>query len=972
MSNVSYGSLTIVDITDLGEFSVYPMSNLPISVVSDPNTSTYTPNWANNNLIIEPVCYYAGSSVTPTSVTYTVQVNSGVAGAISAANGEAKDGNKLKVTSNRFSDASIDMITYYVTATYREPDSGQILTAMGQITYSVIRQLLKNKTCTITGGNVFKYGTTGTISGANTITLTGTVTNVTISKWQYKKADGTWADYPNGTITGGTLTVTNTDAIFNNDVAVIKLTTSDENVYDICQIVNLRDGAAGTSTISAVLTNDSQMIPCDSNGNPTATAFDDAVTTIKVYNGGNDDTSSWTITATPSSGVTGSWNSSTKTYTVTGLTTDAGSVTFNGTKTGQQPIVKQFDLVKVTVGKDGTSPTIYTLEPSTLAMNRDINNAYTPNTVTFRAYSQTGNASRSAYSGRFKIYVNGSSTASYSSSTNESSYTYTPSGGTTSTIKCDLYVAGGGGSPVDTQTIVITSDGQTGATGNGISETVVEYANGGTNGTNSATVTGWQSTIPSVAANNYLWTRTTYKYTDSDDVVSYSVSKTGANGTSVSITSTEIKYVQTSTNTQPGADAGWATTIPETLTPEYYLWTRTIVNYSNGSSTTSYSVAKNGKNGSNGTSTVNVVAGNYSDTIPCTSGGLTTAAYTITIPFRGYQGTSAKYTSATVSGDIYGASTSAKVTPTITNATSSAEGKIVYSLPASALIGSTAATKSGEITITYTVTNGTTSAGSTTLATVTQKYTWVKTNAATNGSNAIILDIYAPNGDIIRNGVNTVTLTARLINGTAVQTSNVSYQWYKYNSLSNNSDKYDSISNASTANLNVEGKDVDGYASFKCVATYSSKTYTAYYSVRDLDDPLQVTVVSSIGDKITNGVGKGYIYPIVRQAGTEIDAMPEIVDNVSKVSSGKTECYLIDHNETAFNDKIKYMKYESGMWKRQTEGRQTSCTYEWTFRDKDGNAVSYCGATSSSSPILYVSGSLIDKKIIFDIKVTKA
>lgn len=71
--------------------------------------------------------------------------------------------------------------------------------------------------------------------------------------------------------------------------------------------------------------------------------------------------------------------------------------------------------------------------------------------------------------------------------------------------------------------------GQTGATGRGISSTVTEYQSSTSNTT---VPTGtWTTTIPSVDAGKYLWTRITINYTSGDPTVSYSVAKQGATGT---------------------------------------------------------------------------------------------------------------------------------------------------------------------------------------------------------------------------------------------------------------------------------------------------------------------------------------------------------------------------------------------------------------------------------------------------------
>ena len=70
---------------------------------------------------------------------------------------------------------------------------------------------------------------------------------------------------------------------------------------------------------------------------------------------------------------------------------------------------------------------------------------------------------------------------------------------------------------------------------------------------------------------------------------------TGATGNGVS--STVVNYgISTSGTTQPSS---WGTSIPSVPSGQY-LWTRTIMNYTNGSSTTFFSVAKMGETGARG------------------------------------------------------------------------------------------------------------------------------------------------------------------------------------------------------------------------------------------------------------------------------------------------------------------------------------------------------------------------------------
>ena len=142
--------------------------------------------------------------------------------------------------------------------------------------------------------------------------------------------------------------------------------------------------------------------------------------------------------------------------------------------------------------------------------------------------------------------------------------------------------------------------GKAGADGKGISSTVVTYQ-ASTSGTTVPTGT-WGATIPSVSANQYLWTRTIVTYTDGTTSTSYSIGKMGANGATGAagkgIKSTAVTY-QASTSGTTVPTGTWDTTIPS-VSANQYLWTRTIITYTDGTTSTSYSIGKMGANGATG------------------------------------------------------------------------------------------------------------------------------------------------------------------------------------------------------------------------------------------------------------------------------------------------------------------------------------------------------------------------------------
>ena len=146
--------------------------------------------------------------------------------------------------------------------------------------------------------------------------------------------------------------------------------------------------------------------------------------------------------------------------------------------------------------------------------------------------------------------------------------------------------------------------------GRGVKSTKVEYQ-ASTSGTTAPSGT-WSPTVPTVANGSYLWTRTTITYTSGDPSVGYSVARmgvngakgdkgetgqTGVSGTSVTVKSTAVSYgVSSSASTKP---TSFSPTMP-TVAQGQYLWTKTVVTYSDGKSTETFTYAFQGVNGAKG------------------------------------------------------------------------------------------------------------------------------------------------------------------------------------------------------------------------------------------------------------------------------------------------------------------------------------------------------------------------------------
>lgn len=214
---------------------------------------------------------------------------------------------------------------------------------------------------------------------------------------------------------------------------------------------------AGKQGLTANLSNDSHLVPTDADGNNGN--FTGCETTMSIYKMGVDDSANWTVAANPSSGVTGSLSG--KTYTVTAMSVDSGYVDLTASRTGYPSLTLRFTIAKA---KGGAA---FWLVSSADAIQKSQAGVYTPSTITF-----TGKRSASAgvigdYAGRFIIAetTDGSAyTDKYTSASNETSKTYTPSAGIKA-LRCRLYLAGGTSTLLDEEIIPIVVDGPTGPTG---------------------------------------------------------------------------------------------------------------------------------------------------------------------------------------------------------------------------------------------------------------------------------------------------------------------------------------------------------------------------------------------------------------------------------------------------------------------------------------------------------------------------
>ena len=151
-----------------------------------------------------------------------------------------------------------------------------------------------------------------------------------------------------------------------------------------------------------------------------------------------------------------------------------------------------------------------------------------------------------------------------------------------------------------TTTNPICSTGSTGETGIGVKSAAEQYYLS----TSYSTPTGgsWQTSVPAWQDGKYIWTRVVITYTDNTYTETDPVCVTGGKGPSgndgVGISAVDVLfYLSTSSSSLEGG--AWSTTSPAWENGKY-LWTKTKVTYTNGSTWESDPVCITGSQGKTG------------------------------------------------------------------------------------------------------------------------------------------------------------------------------------------------------------------------------------------------------------------------------------------------------------------------------------------------------------------------------------
>lgn len=225
-----------------------------------------------------------------------------------------------------------------------------------------------------------------------------------------------------------------------------------------------------------------------------------------------------------------------------------------------------------------------------------------------------------------------------------------------------------------------------------------------------------------------------------------------------------------------------------------------------------------------------------------------------------------------------------------------------------------------------------------------------------SGKNAVLFQIYSPDGNVILNDKNNVTLKTILTDGDLVVNDGISYQWYVYKEGS-----YVLIDGTIDDSYLVIPSMVESCATFKCTANYNDKFYDAFATVIDKNDPIEIKLVSSIGTQIINGSGVvGAVYALVYQNNEEIDSIKTTTFLEISPTDAKEGDYFYKLNKESKT--VTLMKYENNQWINAPTSDLPLGEYKWYRTDKNGKSM------DESSPfkfgkVIYIDETFIDTNL---------
>lgn len=876
MSTYTSNSITITDSLDNINLELFVSSNLPNTQVF--SNGTYSPSWETTKLVLAPSVYVRNKLLANPEITWQRRVGGGEY-TNQFVSGESILNGVLTVNKNILNTSSAKIVTYKCSVTYGGITRSEEMTFSLNVIGADGKDGADGASVSIKGSAYTKETSYTVGSNYALYSNSGTTTQITSA------ANG------DAYLVGGYLFVYsgNSDNKFQcvgniKGVGITSITGPVSSGLRDVYTIHYSDG----TTTSYTVTNGASVKSLDLYSSTYAVSYDDK--------GNLKNASDIILTAHQQN------STSPVTWTVT------EGVTLSGTGNVRTLAANTFnnkDSVQVSISADGISDTVTIVKVQDGAAGPKGESSF----IAYNDSESTPNAPTGA----------GNTNGWHTNMTDTSIWM---------SIKVGTDISSGSwGSPVKIK----------GYDGKGITSTSITYQ---VSNFGSIIPTGtWDTTLPSVGESQYLWTRTVMTFSDGTSSTGYSVGGVGADGAKGAdgrgIKTTTVTYqAGTSGTTEPTGT--WSANIPA-VAANQYLWSRTVLTYTDNTTSTSYSVGRMGASGVDG---YTVVLTNDAHTFAgSTTAAIAGSASCNVIAYKG--STQMAATIGTITG-----------IPTGMSATISNNGTVSASFTVSVTTSMT--TRNGTLIVPVTVDG----------KTFNKVFSYSLALKGDTGASSVLFEIYSDTGFVFHDEEEIILKLQKLYGATNIALgSGTTVQWSKLvNDSWTNTWKYDSGDTTNVAatgeTLVVRASEINGSQLYRCVLTYGGKTYSDVVTITNKTDVYQSKIVS-LGGNVLHGGEKGIIaYASMFYEADEVDKMlcPIYLEGSTPVEG--QIYYVLEGNSVVTK------KYSSGAWANDNAIKQ-EYMYSWFILDK------YTGQQQSigSGKVIYITNEIISQSGIIQCKI---
>ena len=201
---------------------------------------------------------------------------------------------------------------------------------------------------------------------------------------------------------------------------------------------------------------------------------------------------------------------------------------------------------------------------------------------------------------------------------------------------------------------------------------------------------------------------------------------------------------------------------------------------------------------------------------------------------------------------------------------------------------------------------------------------------STSESAGVTFQLYAPNGYVLSNTINSLTLqTMAYAGGVPIQTGDATYKWHEQNG-----NEWTLVQDGTSSQFVVSRDMVEQYKNYKCDMLYGDNIYTATIMVEDKGDIYNSMVCISSNANTMTGDYYWIVYALIYNQNGEIDPLLGPISVVPPEAPKENDYWYSVDSE---NEMIMLKQYDGITWVDAIMPQ--SLSYYWSMIGDDGGDI---------------------------------